>query len=100
MNILITICARGGSKGIKDKNIRDFLDIKIYLDVSPTSMLKRRAGRFGEISEYDKKVAIPEFLKYGITQKRFADYIINANQQQQKVVKEIKKIINSAFCSI
>ena len=54
----------------KDKKIRDVLDLKIYLDVYTELMLKRREIRFGpaHISEYDAKVAIPEFLKYGITQ--------------------------------
>lgn len=31
MNILFTICGRAGSKGIKNKNIRDFLDIPLPL---------------------------------------------------------------------
>ncbi len=81
----------------KDKKIRDILDIKIYLDVHLELMLKRRAIRFGEthISEYDTKVAIPEFLKYGVTQKRYADYIIDAAQPQSKVIEEVQRIIKS-----
>lgn len=30
MNILFTVCGRGGSKGIKNKNIRDFLHYPLY----------------------------------------------------------------------
>lgn len=79
----------------KDKKIRDILDIKIYLNIPSKLMLKRRAMRFGEahISEYDTKIAIPEFLKYGITQKKYADYVIDATQPQSKVIKEVQKII-------
>lgn len=81
----------------KDKKVRDMLDIKIYLDIHPELMLKRRAIRFGpaHLNEYDTKVAIPEFLKYGITQKKYADYIIDATKPQFKVVKEVRKIIES-----
>lgn len=80
----------------KDKKIRDFLDLKIYLDVHPKLMLKRRSIRFGpsHINDYDTKVAIPEFLKYGITQKKYADYIIDATKPQPKVIKEVQKIIS------
>lgn len=55
----------------KNKKVRDMLDVKIYLDVSAKLMLERREKRFGEahVNDYDTKVAIPEFLKYGVTQK-------------------------------
>ncbi len=81
----------------KDKKIRDMLDIKIYLDVRPELMLKYRARRFGEshIKEYDTKVAIPEFLKYGVTQKKYADHIIDTTQSQSKIIKEVQKIIKN-----
>ncbi|MBI2062425.1 MAG: hypothetical protein HYT64_01915 [Candidatus Yanofskybacteria bacterium] len=81
----------------KDKKIRDVLDVKIYLDVYPELMLKRRAIRFGSahINEYDIKIAIPEFLKHGMTQKKYADYIIDATKPQSQVIKKVKKIISS-----
>lgn len=79
----------------KSKKVRDMLDVKIYLDIHPDLMLKRRAIRFGavHINEYDTKVAIPEFLKYGTIQKKYADYVIDATKPQPKVIKEVKKII-------
>ena len=82
----------------KDKRVRDILDIKIYLEVHPELMLERRAIRFGaeHINDYDIKIAIPEFLKYGITQKKYADYVIDATRPQIKVIKEVEKIIKSA----
>lgn len=82
---------------LKNKKIRDMLNIKIYLDIHPEMMLKRRAIRFGaeHINEYDTKVAIPEFLKYGITQKKYADYVIDAHESQSKVIKKVQQIINS-----
>lgn len=81
----------------KNKKVRDMLDIKIYLDIHPELMLKRRAIRFGpaHINEYDTKIAIPEFLKYGITQKKYADYIIDATKPQPQVIKKVRKIMES-----
>jgi hypothetical protein len=39
-------------------------------------------------------VAIPEFMRYGITQKKYADNVIDADKPQLEVIKEIKKVIN------
>ena len=80
----------------KDKKVRDMLDIKIYLEIHPELMLRRRAIRFGavHITDYDTKVAIPEFLKHGVTQKRYADYVVDATRPQLQVIREVKKIIN------
>lgn len=81
----------------KNKRIRNILDLKIYLDVHPELMLKRRAVRFGpsHINDYDTKVAIPEFLKHGVTQKKYADFVINASKPQVKVIKEVQKIVDN-----
>ena len=61
-------------------------------------MLKRRAIRFGpsHITDYDTKVAIPEFLKHGITQKKYADYVIDATRPQSRVIQKVQKIIKKA----
>src|SRR3989344_4464660 len=79
----------------KDKKVRDMLDVKIYLEIHPELMLQRRAIRFGEahITDYDTKVAIPEFLKHGTTQKKYADYVIDATKSQSKVIQEVQKIL-------
>ncbi|MEK7648621.1 MAG: hypothetical protein AAB400_01750 [Patescibacteria group bacterium] len=79
----------------KNKEVRNFLDIKIYLDLPMNIITERRKLRFckDHLSDYDVKVAIPEFLKYGITQKKYADYVVNANRQQIFIIKEVRKII-------
>ena len=81
----------------KNKKVRDMLDLKIYLDIHPNLMLKRRAIRFGaaHINNYDTKVAIPEFLKYGVTQKKYADFIIDASRPQAQVIKDVQRVIKS-----
>lgn len=84
---------------LKDRRIRNILDVKIYLDVHPKLMLERRAIRFGPeyINEYDTQVAIPEFLKHGVIQKKYADYIIDATASQNQVIKQVKKVIKRAL---
>ena len=58
-------------------------------------MLERRAIRFGaeHVNEYDTKVAIPEFLKYGVAQKEDADHVIDATRKQSEVIREVKEIL-------
>lgn len=85
----------------KDKKVRDMLNVKIYLEIHPELMFERRAIRFGadHINDYDAKVAIPEFLKHGTTQKKYADYVVDATKPQAQVIKEVQKIIKSAVGS-
>jgi|TARA_B100001964_G_C14192846_1_gene581937 uridine kinase len=79
----------------KNEEIREILDMKIYLDIPKELMLERRGIRFGEehVNNYDTKVAIPEFLDYGIIQKEYADYVVGASKSQEEVVKEVSGII-------
>ncbi len=81
----------------KDQEIRDLLDAKIYIDMPEEMILERRKMRFGQdhVSDYDTKVAIPEFLEYGITQKEFADYIVSADKSQQELQDEVLNIISN-----
>lgn len=83
----------------KNPKLRDMLDKKIYLDIHPEMMLRRRTIRFGadHVNDYDTKVAIPEFLEYGITQKQEADYIVDATRKQSEVIEEVREVINSAL---
>jgi len=84
----------------KDKEVvRDILDIKIYLEIHPELMLQRRAIRFGasHITDYDTKVAIPEFLKHGVTQKKYADYVVNATRPQSQVIQDVQTIISKSI---
>lgn len=82
----------------KNKPVRGLLDVKIYLDIPAEAMLKRRAIRFGEnhVNDYDTKVAIPEFLKYGVVQKKYADHVIDATKSQAEVFRNVKKIISTS----
>ncbi|MEG1984823.1 MAG: acylneuraminate cytidylyltransferase family protein [Oscillospiraceae bacterium] len=50
MNILVTICARAGSKGVKSKNMRDFLEYPIcfYTLSAYRLFLEREAHLYGQ----------------------------------------------------
>ena len=85
----------------KDKKVVDFLDKKIYLELSEEKIIERRKIRFEQdhLNDYDAKVAIPEFLKRGVTQKKDADYVIDADKPQAEVTKEVRAIIESPCCN-
>lgn len=50
MNILVTVCARAGSKGVKSKNMRDFLGLPIcwYTLAAYRLFCERFGARYGE----------------------------------------------------
>ncbi|MBR9701624.1 hypothetical protein GOV13_01755 [Candidatus Pacearchaeota archaeon] len=86
-----------------DKKIRDMLDVKIYLNITSKELRKRRTcneeGYEWDKREYLDKVYFPMYQRYGITQKEYADYIINANVSLQEVEEKVKKIVESKLHS-
>lgn len=78
----------------KNRKIRRVLNIKIYLDLPSHLLLQWRARRFKrEINEYDRRVAIPEFLKDGAVQKRYADFVIDARKSLAEKELLLRKVI-------
>ena len=80
-----------------DKGIRDMLDVKIYLNITSRELRKRRTcneeGYEWDKREYLNKVYFPMYKKYGVIQKKYADFIIDATTPLLKVEKEVNKII-------
>lgn len=71
MNILFTICARAGSKGVKSKNSRDFLDIPIayYTLAAYEGFLKKYGNDYGNVKlavNTDSKALVEQMNKSGI----------------------------------
>lgn len=73
MNILVTICGRGGSKGVKNKNIRKFLGYPLILyTISAAEMLKNNLKNYNvdivinsdswDINELAKKTKVCETI--------------------------------------
>lgn len=81
----------------KDRRIRRILNLKIYLKTSFNIALRRRRKKFLQLGieseEYNQKVVLPEYKKWGISQIKYADSVIDGNQSPAKVKKEVKKII-------
>jgi len=82
-----------------DKNVRDLLDIKVYLDLPKKELIKRRKCTEEEYEwtqkEYLNKVVIPMYKKYGIIQKQYADRIINATLPLPEIEDRINKMIKT-----
>jgi uridine kinase len=87
----------------KDKRIRNILDLKIYLKTSFDIALERRREKFSklgiETEEYNKKVVLPEYKKWGASQIKYADVVVSGDQPSLKAGKEIKKIISKKLKS-
>ena len=49
------------------------------------------------ITDYDTKVAIPEFLKHGVVQKKYADFVVDATRPQNQVIKDVQTIISRSI---
>jgi len=83
-----------------DKNIRDMLDIKIYLDIPEEEIRKRRICTEEDYEwtkkDYLDKVYFPMYKKHGIVQKKYADFVINATPSPEEIEKEIIKILKQS----
>ena len=72
MNLLFTMCARAGSKGVKSKNIRDFLGVPIcgYSIAAIELFVEKYAANYARIDialNTDSKDLKQQFDKTGIT---------------------------------
>jgi uridine kinase len=80
-----------------DEAVSSMLDLKIYLDVPPEITLARRKQRDGdkfELEEFDRKITIPEYKRYGQIQKTQADVIIDGTQDIATVASAVRNLIS------
>lgn len=86
---------------LSSQEVRDLLDVKIYLDMPLEEVLPRRLQRLGVndseiveyIKEYTNKIVVPQYRQNGISQKEIADYVVNANQPLDQGLKELTEIL-------
>jgi uridine kinase len=78
-----------------DKKVRDFFDVRVFFDLPLRLIPKRRKRRSKEYydQEYDRSVTIPEYLKYGLKQRKYGHYIIDASLPKNIIYKKLKKIV-------
>jgi len=80
-----------------NKNVRDLIDLKIFLDIPKREFFKR--ANFTEQKEewtqkeYVLKVIIPEYKKYGESQKRYADFVFKGNLPLDELKKKVENTI-------
>ncbi|MES2470814.1 MAG: hypothetical protein V4526_01105 [Patescibacteria group bacterium] len=79
----------------KYPKIRKLLDYKVYFDLPQRLVIKRRRKRLGtnELAQYDRMVTLPEFKKYGVMQKKYANAIVRTDRPIYTVIKRVKKLL-------
>jgi len=74
------------------QKIRKIIDLKIYLSLSDSLIIKRRLKKFGKADNqewYSKNVVIKFYKKYGEPKKVYADLIIKGEDDINKNIKKI-----------
>tara|TARA_B100000886_G_scaffold338809_1_gene302513 strand:- start:976 stop:1584 length:609 start_codon:yes stop_codon:yes gene_type:complete len=88
-----------------NKKICNFIDYKIFIDVSTDTMLKRRIKRDSEQRGYDKldveykfkTHVLPSYKKYILPQKNKSDLVINNDLDNLDAAYHVHKLINKQF---
>ena len=94
MKILITICARGGSKGIKGKNIK-MIDGKplIYYTLKTASLFKEKKGSLVDIvistDSYEIKSVVSSLNFPVDTSYHRPDYLATDSAGKIEVIKDV-----------
>ena len=85
---------------LHNKEIRELLDVKIYLDLSEEEIMKRKV-KLGEEGcewvgkDYLEKIFLPANKKYAVPQKKYADFVIDGTLSKEEIENKIKKILHS-----
>lgn len=81
-----------------NENITNLFDKRIFIDVSDETILNRRVKRGDShynTFEYTKNICIPASKRYENIQRERADIIINGNQSEESILKEVEKYLNT-----
>jgi uridine kinase len=81
-----------------NKETRALFDRKFFITVEQEAQWKRRVKRQKDIQrEYFEEVLIPQYEKHGLPSKKFADHIIDGNEDEESVHKEFFKILREHY---
>jgi uridine kinase len=88
-----------GSFVLTDEAVAALVDLKIYIDVPVEMMLARRQERMGSgyHRDYDLKVLVPSYKRFGEIQKIYADQIIDGTKSKKEVVEDVRALIAQKF---
>lgn len=83
---------------LKNKDLKNCFERKIFLDIPIEMIPKRRKKRNGKFyyPDYDLNVVIPEYLRVGHSQKKSADYVLDGTQSPDKIAEQVKRIIEAS----
>jgi len=86
-----------GFMTMKRKALRDFFDLKIFMDIPPELIIARRKKRYGQgyFEEYDREVVIPEFLRNGTQQKEHCDYVLDGSKSSEEVLNNLQTVLRA-----
>lgn len=85
-----------GYHAFYDPRIRELFDLKIYMKADENIIKRRRQERDqGCSDEYFYNIILPEYRRYVGTYENFADIIIDANPDIDKVAEKVKKTIEN-----
>ena len=78
-----------------NKDVRNFFDLKIYLEASEDSRLKRRNKlQSDKHNGYDEKVLIPMHKKYVAPTKEYADSVFDASEiSLEDLINSLEKLL-------
>lgn len=87
-----------GFMTLVNPELREFIDLKLYFDLSEDSQIKRRILRQPWVEhEYLNTIMIPASRKFIAPSKQYADHIINAELLPIGVSEQCINIIHSRF---
>jgi len=73
-----------------NQKVRKIFDVKIYIEVPEEVTLQRRLKRENpDRNEYIKNVVIPNYIKYGLPTKKYANLVLDGTKPSEVVKKEI-----------
>ncbi len=77
-----------------DKDIRNLLDVKIYIDVDKEIQRKRRESKYGHFKNgYFDDFVLPSYRKFGEPTGEFADFELDGSKPFNELQKEFENII-------
>ena len=77
---------------LSNKNIRDFLDLKIYINLPDNLIIRRRLEKFGASDKqewYSREIVVKSYKKYGKPTKKYADLEFDGTNSINIIIKKI-----------
>lgn len=77
---------------LSNKSIRDFLNLKIYIDLADNLIIRRRLEKFGTGDNqewYSQEIVIKSYKKYGKPTKKYANLKLSGTDSISVTIEKI-----------